>query len=124
MMSERTAPEDFYWTAIYADGWLQEIDADGNEHGWSEIDQSRLVAFALSPSRVGLPAPMLKLHDPESRPIYFRRRTIANLLDGTGEVSSTVTVLGWQRTVNGRCVKAFAAFYADGSVLVSDRDDF
>lgn len=123
-MTDRATVEDFYWTAVYADGALSEVDQDGTEHGWAEIDQSRLRSFCLLPSRPGLPSPVLRLDDPDSRPVYFRRRVVADVLAGSGGVTQTVTVLGWQRTVAGRCVKSFVAFYSDGSVLVSDRDDF
>lgn len=122
-MTDRAVVEDFYWTAVYPDGsTLPEVAPDGSEHGWAEIDQDRLEAFCLQPSRIGLPTAVLRLHD--SRPIYFRRRSIENILTGDGSVSGTITVLGFQRTVNGTCVKAFVAFYPDGTVLVSDRDDF
>lgn len=129
-MADRSAVEDFSWAALYADGdGLAEVTPNGVDHGFAEVDQSRLSAFCLVPSRMGLPNGVLKLHEAGSRPIYFRRRTIANVLNGGSEVTATVTVLGFQQehrlgknqTVT---VKAFVAFYSDGSVLVSDRDDF
>lgn len=114
------------WIACYDDGSsLMEIEPDGTEHGFAEVDLARLSAFVLNPMRDGLPAPIVKIDRASGqRPIFFRRRTIA--LDpalGTEEKRSTITVLGWQKTVEGKNVKSFVALYEDGSVLISDRDD-
>jgi hypothetical protein len=116
--------EDFTWSAVYRDGSvLPERDPDGTEHGWAEIDQDRLDLFALMPQRPGLPSPVLKL-SPAVRPIFFRRRVVTLDPDGGPEQTRTITVLGFATTVEQRAVKAFVAVYPDGSVLISDQDNF
>jgi len=117
--------DDWAWRAIYVDEThLDEVDAAGTEHGFAEVDQGRLVAFALLPRRAGLPTPVVRL-DPASgqRPIFFRTRLVdVNPQTGAESNQRTITVLGWQRTVEGRNVQSLTALYDDGSaVLVDDR---
>ncbi len=117
----------FTWIACYDDGSsLMEIESDGTEHGFAEVDLDRLSAFVLNPMREGLPSPVVKIDRAGGqRPIFFRRRSIALDPETHGEANrSTITVLGWQKTVEGKNVKSFAALYEDGSVLISDRDEF
>lgn len=110
------------WRAHYRDGsTLDEFDADGRDHGFADVDQSRLAAFELLPAADGLQRAVL-LVTGDLRPIFFRRRTVTVSQSGESEEPVSIHVLGWQRTVAGQNVKSFTAYYPDGSVLVTDDD--
>lgn len=126
----------WHWRAHYSSDpenpeFLDEYDHEtGKGRGFAQIDQSRLVRFELVSQREGLPNHSLSLLK-DSRPIFFRRRharfTDYVLVDEKGnEITPgfpTMTVLGWQRTVNGRNVKAVIFFLEDGSSICADDTD-
>ena len=116
-----------HWRAQYDDGsHLDEHDADGRGVGFASVDQSRLVALELLPQSGGIPY-RLQLGE-GMRPIFFRRRAVTvNPSDGVPEDErvidrKTSTVIGWQRTVEGRNVKSLVVLLPDGSVLLTDDD--
>jgi hypothetical protein len=113
-------PDLWNWVAHYNDETcLHEVDENG-QHGFADVDQSRLVAFQLIPNREGLPSPVLKI-TPDIRPIFFRRRTVTIDPANGGEVGrSCVHCLGWQTTVKGTNVASYTFFFEDGSVLITD----
>jgi hypothetical protein len=127
----------WHWRAHYSalDGqpeeFLDEYDHEtGKGRGFASIDQSRLVRFELVSQRPHLPNHSLALLK-DSRPIFFRRRHARLsdyvLVDDEGnEITPgfpTITVLGWQRTVNGKNVKAVVFFLEDGSSICADDTD-
>jgi hypothetical protein len=118
-------PEDvFYWVAHYRDGSkFKEFNGTGPKHGFAEIDLSRCVALQLIPQRPHLPTPHVVVEE-GVRPIFFRRRSQEMDLK-TGEIIryKTVTVLGFQRTIEGRNAKSFMAFYDDGSVTITHDEE-
>lgn len=113
------------WLVTYTDDTvLAEVDEAGREHGFGEVDLSRVRAVALLPLREGLPCHVVAV-DPSrgQRPIFFRRHQIEVALeDGVETGRRVVTVLGWQRTVRGVNVKSLAFYFDDGSSLVTDDD--
>jgi hypothetical protein len=111
--------EPYLFRAYYNDG---EILDEAPGVGFGHIDQPRLVALELVPQWAGLPQPHLAVSE-GLRPIFFRRRKI-NVSSATGEQERlpVITVLGWQRTVNGTNVKSLVAFFEDGSALITDDD--
>ena len=116
-----------HWRAQYDDGsHLDEHDEDGRGVGFASVDQSCLTALELLPQDGGIPY-RLQLSD-DMRPIFFRRRAVTvNPSDGVPEDErvigrKTSTVIGWQRTVEGRNVKSLVVLLPDGSVLLTDDD--
>lgn len=120
-MPEISTPTDLWsWVAHYDDETtLAEYDQTG-EHGFADVDQSKLVAFRLIPHREGLPSPVLKV-TADIRPIFFRRRTITiDPVSGREVGRSCVHCLGWQTTAHGKNVASYTFFFEDGSVLITD----
>jgi hypothetical protein len=117
-----TRTDVFEWQARYHDGTaLDEYGLDGTQHGWKDIDLDQLAAFVLLPQRDHLSTHVLRLTG-DARPIFFRRRSRelnGMTLEQEGD-TTTITVLGMQSTVRGVNVQTFTAFYADGSVLVTN----
>lgn len=110
---------------------LDEYDpATGKGRGFAAIDQTRLAQFELVSQRADLPSHALTLLQ-GSRPIFFRRRVArldaTRLFDMEGVQLNpgypTITVLGWQRTVKGKNVKALVFFLEDGSCICADDPD-
>lgn len=111
--------DDYRWIAHYDDDtWLNEED-----HGFADIDLSRIIAFELAPNRDGF-APIAVDIDQSvgMRPIFFRRRYLTVATDNEQTLNGSVTFVGWQKTVAGRNVKSFVAILPDGSLLLADHD--
>lgn len=115
---------DLYtWRVTYDDTTVfNEIDETGAEHGFAEVDLTRVHTVAWLPDHSGL-QPIVVQIDPATgqRPILFRRRVLS-INPGSGEEldRSCVHVLGWQRTINGRNVASYTFILPDGSILLSD----
>lgn len=104
------------WEAHYQDGSvLAQIDEAGREHGWAEVDQSRLEAVALLPLHPTLPAHVLKLQ-PGQRAVCFRRKGMLSDPDTGLQIQTpAVTVLGWE--TEGAALYTF--YHWDGSTVIS-----
>ncbi len=119
-------PDPWYWVAHYSDGTqLCEYDDDG-QHGWKEIDQSKLTAFELVPLQEGLVHHILKV-SADSRPIFFRRRTISVNINGEVPVETgrdVFHVVGFQKTFgkgkHQKSYKCFVFIFQDGSTILTD----
>lgn len=125
----RKHADAWWWVATYDDGTnVSEVDENlCSVHAMADVDVSRVIAFTLIPTRPesGLPCPTVELEPATGqRVIFTRRRSITIDPNGPGrEVGrKTVHLLGWQRTVNGKNVKAVAYWFEDGSCLFSDND--
>ena len=110
-----------HWTAFYDDGSiLQEFGQDG-DHGFGEIDLSRLHIFQLDPvdPQGGRPA-FCVLIDPAKgqRPIFFRREVSNNPQGDDGY--HLLTCIGRQETVHGTNVSTYVFFDNDGHVVIAD----
>ncbi len=121
----------WHWRAVYTDDSFLDEHPDGDTtHAFADIAMERLAAFWLMPQDASLPHALIRVTDPRTRVIFFRRRTLTatqqelEQTDGLiGKLTNTLHVLGWQRTVNGRNVQSFTFIYPDGSMLVSDDRD-
>lgn len=102
------------WTAYYSDGGsLQQFDS-GGEHGYAEIDRSRLCAFALRDFCGRL---VICLHlDPGQRLIYRKRHE-----QRAGSERVTVYMVGWQQTIGGQNIQAVCYIFPDGAVHMAGR---
>lgn len=120
--SVQAPAETWLWTAFYDDGSsLSEFDAaDGTEHGFGDIDLTRLREFCLLPVDATQPA-FSVLIDPAKgqRPIFFRRRASNWLLSGEG-AETLLTCIGRQETVHGTNVSTYVFFDERGHVLIAD----
>ncbi len=106
------------WQAFYHDdSVLDEVEADGRQHGWAEVDQARLAAVALLPQHPTLPVHVLKLHEGQ-RAVFFRRKGIIRDPDtGFQMQMAAVTVLGWEHPESGLALYTF--YHWDGSTVLS-----
>ena len=115
----------YTWKAVYDDGAeFDEFDDDGRDHGFGEVDQSRVVRVHLIPIRPHLAEHVIAI-DPTrgQRPIFFRRHKVTvRMGDGAIEDRQTVTVIGWQRTVADEAVYSYTFLFDDGSSLIADND--
>lgn len=109
------------WRAHYSDGTaLNEYDEAGQSHGFAEVDQSRLVGLEFVSSEGGARGIFVKLES-DARPILFRNKRIHfNAADGSQWQGETITVLGFQKTIRNKNVKAMMVLYEDGSVLLTE----
>lgn len=104
------------WEAHYQDGsLLAQIDEEGREHGWAEVDQRWLEAVALLPQHPTLPAHVLKLQ-PGQKAIYFQRKGMLSDPDTGLQVQTpAVTVLGWETEE----AALYTFYHWDGSTVIS-----
>lgn len=120
-------PSDTWlWRAHYSDGsYYDEYSETGQSRGFASVDQSRCVALELRSQQVGVQDIVLRL-PADARPIFFRRRHIIGAINAEGYHETTRitnTVVGFQKTIRGRNVKALTVFMYDGSVLITDSDE-
>src|SRR5690242_852932 len=101
-------PYPWMWQAVYDDGSvLPEVDEDGHDHGFKEIDLSRVARMDLLPTLPGWQEVSVAIDAPSGqRPIFFRRVQFDVVATVSGEVVEEkprriITILGWQRTVRG-----------------------
>ena len=109
------------WRAHYDDGTaFDEYDQAGQSHGFAEVDQSRLVGLEFLPAEDGGRGIFVKL-EPGARPILFRNKRIHYAADTDQQwQGETITVLGFQKTIRYKNVKAMMVLYEDGSVLLTE----
>ena len=118
--------DSWTWVATYADGTaLAEFMSDG-DHGFGEVDHTRLVAVSLVPLREHLHPLEIRLTPGRNqRAIFFRRRGIIQTHDpSTGApqqiISPAVHCIGKQETVNGKNVSIYIFTDDLGAVLITD----
>lgn len=119
----RLDTDGWTWCVHYSDGTtFDEYGADGREHGFREVDNSRVVAVELVPQHDGLVGHVVKIDAPAGmRPICFRRRSrLVNLDSGTDAAGPVIHCIGWQKTVNGKNVASYLFIFQDGSTLTTD----
>ena len=122
---------DWTWVVLYNDGTELTEDQAG---GFGAVDISRVETLVVQDRKditVNYAVPIRE----GMRPIFFRRKRQIVINDPTqvpieffgtdGEFNSSylfATVLGWQKTLNGRNVKSLIWLMHDGSVAITDRD--
>lgn len=115
--------DTWLWKAWYSDDtYLDEYDETGQSRSFASIDQSRCVAIELCSQQIGVQDIVLAI-PVDARPIFFRRRSHVGSVDADGfheTTRLTSTVVGFQKTINGRNVKALTVFMHDGSVFITD----
>jgi hypothetical protein len=110
-------PYTYTWIGTYNDGTcIKQIDDQGQEHLFKEIDQSRLVSMSLVPQAPSLPKFCLHLA-PWQRIILFKRHTVSS----NGR-HSVLFFLGWQATIMGRNYKSVLEIGPDGVNMKEDTD--
>lgn len=104
------------WQAHYSAGsTLVQVDEAGQEHGWADVEQARLVAVSLLPQHPTLPAHVLKLA-PGQRAVFFRRKgAIYDPDTGFQMPQPAVTVLGWETEE----AALYTFYHWDGSTVIS-----
>ncbi|MHA1253063.1 MAG: hypothetical protein ACTSRP_23955, partial [Candidatus Helarchaeota archaeon] len=128
------------WIAIYKDGTIfSQFDLEtGEERLFGDIDQSKLEKFGWFPFseelakkvkektnqvvkvKTNLPYFVLKL-EPEQRLIAVRRNTITYMLsDLSVKRRTTVYLLGWQKTINGKNVKRIMYIDENGEFTLGE----
>lgn len=116
----------YLWRAHYSDGtYFDEYDETGQSRGFAAVDQSRLLGIELRSQVVGTPDAFLRIPE-DARPIFVRRRHIIGQVDAEQfheTIRQTNTIIGWQKTIQGRNVKALTVFMWDGSVFITDSDE-
>jgi hypothetical protein len=106
------------WLAYYADGeTLAQYDGE-TENRYTDIDRTRLAAFALV--RDGAPMVMVHFDEPDKRLIYRRR---VFLRPGVGP--EVFYLVGWQMSVRGENVQSICVMSESGAldVIGKWRDD-
>ncbi|MGZ6360766.1 MAG: hypothetical protein ACXWP0_03695 [Ktedonobacterales bacterium] len=120
----RLNSDGWTWRVHYSDGSMfDEYDANGNEHGFAEVENSRVVAVELQPQHPDVCGHVVKIDASRDamRPIFFRRRSrIVNLETGGDTTGAVIHCIGWHKTVNGRNIAAYTFIFADGSTLTTD----
>lgn len=107
----------WHWRVVYTDGSvLDEYDADGNEHGWAEVEVARVAEVLLVPQIDGLPAHQMHVTG-AACPRFLRRRSITVSQSGGETRRSTLHMLGLEWEAQ-RGVYLFLA--EDGRVLLTD----
>lgn len=112
----------YNWIAYYNDGTiLQEIDPEG-DHGFADIDHSKLVQFLLVPQKEGFYPVVVSINVAEGqRLIFFRRTKIDfNITNGTESHRDRITCVGYQQTVQGTNVSVYNFIMPDGTSMLSN----
>jgi hypothetical protein len=124
-------PRSWKWAVIYKDGseYVEEENV-----GFGTINLAEVQTLVVFDEHNHTTQFAIALKD-DMRPIFFRRRRQLQLNDPNtvpvgyvhenGELKDNyifATVLGWQKTVNGKNVKSFIWLMHDGSVAITDRD--
>jgi hypothetical protein len=110
-------PYIYTWVGTYNDGTcIKQIDDQGQEHLFKEIDQSRLISIAWVSSNPSLPKFCLHLA-PWQRIILFKRHTVSS----SGR-HSVLFFLGWQATIMGRNYMSVLEIGPDGVNIKEDTD--
>lgn len=112
----------YNWIAYYDDGTvLHEIDPNG-DHGFHDIDQTKLIQFILVPVVEGFKPIVVPINVAEGqRLIFFRRTRIEFNIATEEEVSHTrITCVGYQQTVHGTNISVYNYILPDGTLLISN----
>jgi hypothetical protein len=117
------------WRVVYKDETiLREIDPDGTEHLFKEINQDKLEYFQLvNPQDIAI----CQVHLGEDKRLIFARRNIittGSRVVERGDVKvplpikshQIVIILGWQRTIKGVSSKAIFYLLPDGRIEMDD----
>lgn len=108
------------WRAVYRDGSvLEEYDANGVQHGFREVRQDELAAFALLPAAGGVSPVVVDLSGDQTL-IFTRTHIDSFTADGAHLGSHTIAIVGWWRKVGGRKVQSLLACYENGAILAVD----
>lgn len=107
-----------YWKAIYNDGTsLLQVNEDGTENKYFQIDKSKLSSFLLSGyAKFNNYVKVIVHLDPNKKLIY--RRRVAKRLGGIDEV---VYIVGWQENRSGVNVQSLNFIFDDGHIEILDR---
>jgi len=121
------------WRAIYNEDpdnpeFLSEIDKNGKEHPFKEIDKDRLVAFQIVNAQN---VAVCQVRLGEGKRLIFARRNLMTtgrriIQQGEAKVPvpvkahQKIIILGWQKTVNGTNVKAIFYLLPDGRIEMDD----
>ena len=109
---------DLMWIAVYSDGSnVRQFDENGYEAKYSDIDRERLTEFHIVNREDETKTLFALALDPEQRLIY--RRRIAT--SGNNEHRWSITMVGWQQTINGQNVQAISWVFPDGGVIQTGR---
>lgn len=111
---------DWTWLVLYTDDTELSEEQAG---GFAAVDVPRVKTLVVYDRNTP------ELHYAVSiregmRPIFFRRKRQVIPMDGSPSNDPVLfaTVLGWQKTVNGRNAKSLIWLMHDGSVAITDRD--
>lgn len=118
--------ERYEWVAHYCDGAVLAERPDpsdpSRDNSFAAVDHPRLVAITLTPTNPANPPVGVSVPGNEGARGIFFRRNARIVLAGEGEMPWTGTAVGWQKTVNGKNVKALLHLGDDGRVILTDRD--
>lgn len=112
---------DWAWLVLYSDDTELTEEQAG---GFAAVDIPRvktLVVYDRNTPALHYAVPIRE----GMRPIFFRRKRQVIPMGGSSPANEPVTfatVLGWQKTLNGRNVKSLIWLMHDGSVAITDRD--
>ena len=118
----------FSWLAIYNDGTeLSQLNPDGSENSYQDIDRKKLVKFQLINNITGLAH--VTLHLRKGQQLIHRRRHFIRLNVGSifagkpddGREDETVWILGFQENRRGVNVQLLLFVFQDGSIEFVDR---
>lgn len=107
----------FFWRAVYSDDTeLLQLNPDGSENLYRDIDRSKLVRFDLIDFETGYPEVVVHLR-PEQR-LIVRRRTF-KMVNSPEPV--IVWLVGWQETRSDVNFQVINMVFPDGHVEIVDR---
>ena len=110
-------PYTYTWVGTYSDGtYIKQLDDQGQEHLFKEIDQSRLSSIELISTNPSLPKFCLHL-SPWQRLVLFKRHTVSS----NGR-HSVFFFLGWQATIMGRNYMSVLEIGPDGVNVKEDTE--
>ena len=117
------------WRAVYNDdSHLDEVDSDGIEHAFKEIDFKKLNLFQLiNEQKIAI----CNVHLGNGKRLIWARRRIKTtgrriIMQGDVKVpipinsEQTVIILGWQKTINGVNAKSIFYLLPDGRIEMDD----
>lgn len=105
------------WVAIYADNTeLPQYNGDGSENRYADIDRTRLKQFVIKTEEDPV-HPVLVMNFAAGQRLIYRRRVE---LTPNGE-PYVVTMVGWQKTVNGENLQSIAFLFPDKHIEWSGR---
>lgn len=121
--------ETVKWRAVYNDNtFLDELEPNGTEHAFKEIDFTRIQAFQLI-NQQNIAICQVKLG--EGKRLIFARRNLMTtggrvVMQGDVKVPipvkshQVIIILGWQKTINNVNSKAIFYLLPDGRIEMDD----